>query len=142
MGTCLGCDVRDGTTMRLCDSCRGILESQRLPIGGSMWGLLMRVLREYRRRWQQDMEALLVHNSDVKKQAHNNRMDGELAVGVCHRLDAKSAKAFVKWLGLSASTARVHVSGVEGGNMYSRTVSISDALTDFLAHIEEHESEG
>ena len=46
-------------------------------------------------------------------------------------LKAHSAKAFIKWLGLQ--DVSVEVSGTEGGHPYCRKVSLTDALTDFIA---------
>ena len=45
--------------------------------------------------------------------------------------EAHSAKAFLAWLGLQSTC--VEVSGTEGGHPYRRKVSLTDALTDFIA---------
>ena len=48
-----------------------------------------------------------------------------------------SAEAFIKWLGYQSTV--VTVKGTEGGHQFRRDVSLSDALTDFLAQSAEKE---
>ena len=55
---CLVCGERSGTTAGLCLGCQSAMNRVQIGPGLTAWDVLMRVLREHRARWQENMRAL------------------------------------------------------------------------------------
>jgi|GEM_PF-5585484 len=92
-------------------------------------------LRRKNERMAEEIERLEARVKDLENANSSSSCPSD---GSARRTEERALRAFALWLDGINGPMKVRVRGEEGGAPYDREVSLSDAVTDFLAELKEY----